>query len=545
MYASHFGLRERPFSLTPDPDYLYLGPGHQEALAHLLYGLRENGGFVLLTGEIGTGKTTLIRALLQQCPADVDIALCLNPRLDPDEFLATLLDELGIPAARETGFKARVDALNRHLLQAHGAGRRTVVILDEAQQLSPAVLEQIRLLTNLETARHKLLRMVLVGQPELRELLARPGLRQLDQRITARCHLAPLDRRQSRDYLRHRLAVAGGRPDLFRAAALRLIHRRAHGLPRLLNVIADRALLGAYARDRARVGPGIARRAAREVLQGANPPRRWPRRLALAGLPLIALTAAGFWQPPPWREIPDAAPEPEPAVARTAVPPPVEAPPPTVPPEPAPPAATPPPAPSLTGRLDRLTRVDALAQLLALWQMPAALATVADPCAALAGQGLRCLQEQADWATLRRYDRPALLTLAATGGERRVLLRRLDGDRATLLLDDAPVEVSREALESVWTGELLLLWRPPVAVGLLQRGSRGEAVRWLRQRLALATGHAADPGPQDRFDVGLERQVRRFQQQAGLQVDGLVGSRTLLLLHNLAPPPATPRLEAS
>ncbi|MBS1247393.1 MAG: hypothetical protein H6R48_182, partial [Proteobacteria bacterium] len=259
MYAPHFGLREPPFAITPDPAYVYLSRHHQEALAHLLYGVGENGGFVQLTGEVGTGKTTLVRTLLEQQLENVDIALCLNPRLTVAELLATVCDELGASYSPEPHtLKALLDALNAHLLQTHAAGRRTVLILDEAQNLSREVLEQIRLLTNLETAKHKLLRIILVGQPELRTLLARPDLRQLAQRITARYHLPPLDRRETAAYIDHRLRVAGGREDLFTWGARRVVYGHSGGIPRLINIICDRALLGAFGQGARRINASLA-----------------------------------------------------------------------------------------------------------------------------------------------------------------------------------------------------------------------------------------------------------------------------------------------
>ena len=210
MYLSHFALREPPFSITPDPRFLYMSARHREALAHLVYGVGQHGGFVQLSGEVGTGKTSVCRCLLEQLPPHVDAALVLNPRLSPVELLATVCDELQIPYAKGTaGPKELVDQLHRHLLDAHGRGRRTVLVIDEAQNLAPEVLEEVRLLTNLETPREKLLQIVLIGQPELVALLAQPKLRQLAQRITARYHLEPLSRVETRAYVRHRLRVAG------------------------------------------------------------------------------------------------------------------------------------------------------------------------------------------------------------------------------------------------------------------------------------------------------------------------------------------------
>ena len=248
MYLAHFGFTEWPFANTPDPRFVYLSPRHEEALAHLLYGVRERGGFVQLTGEVGTGKTTTCRYLLSQLPEGVDVALILNPMLTPEELLATVCEELG--AAYPRGAPTRktyVDALYQHLLAAHGRGRRTVLIIDEAQNLSGGALEQLRLLTNLETATEKLLQIILIGQPELTALLAQPELRQVAQRITARYHLLPFAEKDTRAYVWRRLQIAGQRITLFEPGALHAVHRATRGVPRLINVICDRALLGAFA----------------------------------------------------------------------------------------------------------------------------------------------------------------------------------------------------------------------------------------------------------------------------------------------------------
>lgn len=335
MYAAYFGLREPPFAITPDPTYVYLSRHHQEALAHLLYGAGETGGFVQLTGEVGTGKTTLVRTLLEQRLEKVDIALCLNPRLTVEELLATVCDELG--AAYPPGaitLKPLLDALNAHLLQTHAAGRRTVLIIDEAQNLSREVLEQVRLLTNLETAKDKLLRIILVGQPELRRMLARADLRQLAQRITARYHLPPLDRRETTAYINHRWQVAGGSRDGFTAGALRVVYRRSGGIPRLINILCDRALLGAYSRGERRVTATLVRQAAGEALpdQWIVGNRRWRSGVAL-GIGLAGLTMIGIGLRLPSTAPPGAAdsPPPAPAPAVSSVRDPPQSPPPAAP----------------------------------------------------------------------------------------------------------------------------------------------------------------------------------------------------------------------
>lgn len=275
MYEQFHGLSERPFSITPDPRYLYLSARHAEALAHLLYGVRENGGFTQLTGEVGTGKTMLVRCLLQRLPARTDTAIILDPPGARMEFLQAICRELRVRTPRWANNASTLGAaLNRKLLRTYGGGRRTMLIVDEAQALSPTLLEQVRRLTNLETSRHKLLGIVLVGQPELHETLTRPGLRQLAQRITARCHLGPLSRAETGEYLRHRLEVAGARHRVFSSRAKRLLHRISRGIPRIINVVADRALLGAFVREEHEVGGRLVRLAAREVYGRQGAPAR-------------------------------------------------------------------------------------------------------------------------------------------------------------------------------------------------------------------------------------------------------------------------------
>ncbi len=275
MYEQFHGLSERPFGITPDPRYLYMSGRHAEALAHLLYGVRENGGFTQLTGEAGTGKTLLVRCLLERLPERTETAILLDPPGARLEFLQELCRELRVRTPRWAASPSAVGAaLNRKLLRTYASGRRTVLIVDEAQALQAELLEQVRRLTNLETAHHKLLGIVLVGQPELYETLARPDLRQLAQRITARCHLAPLSRAETGEYLQHRLKVAGASRDVFSSSARRLLHRMSRGIPRIINVVADRALLGAFVRREHEVGSRLVRAAAREVYGRGGAPRR-------------------------------------------------------------------------------------------------------------------------------------------------------------------------------------------------------------------------------------------------------------------------------
>ncbi|MGI9335440.1 MAG: ExeA family protein, partial [Gammaproteobacteria bacterium] len=293
MYLEHFGLSATPFSIAPDPRWLYLSQRHREGLAHLHFGASQSGGFVQLTGEVGTGKTTLCRMLLRQLPDGVNVALILNPPRSVQELLQTLCDELFVDrSGAGDSVKALMDIINTHLLRAHGRGVRTVLIIDEAQNLAPDVLEQVRLLTNLETNERKLLQIFLIGQPELRRVLAAHDMRQIAQRITARCHLEPLDRTGTREYVEHRLTLAGARNPLFTNRALRKVHRLTGGIPRLINTLCDRALLGAFALDRPRVAADVVARAAREL--AGKPPARvsafWAYSGAAAAIAALAVS---------------------------------------------------------------------------------------------------------------------------------------------------------------------------------------------------------------------------------------------------------------
>ena len=269
MYYQYFGLTEAPFSIAVNPRYLFMSPRHRDALAHLLYGVGAGGGFILLTGEVGTGKTTINRCLLEQLPPDTDVAIILNPALNAIELLASACDELGIQYdPQQHTLKTLTDKLHSFLLENHARGRKTVLLIDEAQHLDFDVLEQIRLLTNLETNSEKLLQIILIGQPELAHMLAQPELRQLNQRITARYNLDPLNLEETGAYIQHRLQVAGMSPErvIFTGSVVRGIYKATRGIPRVINVLCDRMLLGAYGRNKSRADHAMLRVAVREVL---------------------------------------------------------------------------------------------------------------------------------------------------------------------------------------------------------------------------------------------------------------------------------------
>lgn len=532
MYLEFYGLKEPPFSITPDPRFVYLSERHRDALAHLLYGISQggSGGFVQLTGEVGTGKTTLSRLLLEQLPENTQVALVLNPHLSPIELLETIGEELHLDlSGRRGSLKGLLDVLNAHLLKAYAEGQRVVLIIDEAQELSRLALEQVRLLTNLETPSQKLLQIVLLGQPELRDLLERPELRQLAQRITARYHLTPLSSEESELYLRHRLAVAGATRFPFTKLALRRLHERSGGVPRLINVIADRALLAGYANDQAQIGERLVERAAGEALSSRI--RRYsPPPALLVGALTLALAALLLWLLP-GRQPPALSPSALPPLADGA------------------PSRTPPPAdgapsrtPALPMTLDAAALRVRIAQagpsalfafnrLLALWSVRAEASDVASAsrCPAVLSSGVFCLRGNANLSKLALLGRPALLRLTADGADAWAVLLGVDALRARLWLAGERVELDRLVVEQHWHGEFISIWRAPAFVELpLRLGDSGAAVDWLRAQLQMDSDPAA-AGPA-LFDTELMLAVKRTQARYGLLADGIVGQETLLAL---------------
>lgn len=475
MYLSFFGLNEKPFAITPDPRYLYLSERHAEALAHLLYGINEAGGFVQLTGEVGTGKTTIVRSLLAQTPKNAEIALILNPRMTAPEFLLTLCEEIGIGVPDEAigSGKDLVDILNDYLLRAHGSGRRVVLVVDEAQNLVPEVLEQVRLLTNLETNTQKLLQIILIGQPELRELLSRNELRQLAQRITGRYHLDPLSQNETIAYVRHRLRVAGATSDIFTPLALGEVYRLSGGVPRVINVICDRALLGAYTQDRHRVTPSLVRDAAAEVFGRRFAPRWLPWAATAATGVALALGVWALWQIAPWsgrsQDAAAAIPAQRPSIKRVQVA--STSPQPGAPAAPiisapaAPAAAASEAAPSvslstlLTQHKAETDPDNAFGKLFTLWKASYVAGNI-DPCTQARRQGLDCLVQRGSFGQLRLYNRPAILLLNDdTGGTHQVVLASLGDERAQIELGGTRREVSIGELSRYWFGDFVMLQR--------------------------------------------------------------------------------------
>ena len=549
MYLTFFGLNEKPFAITPDPRYLYLSERHAEALAHLLYGINEAGGFVQLTGEVGTGKTTIVRSLLAQTPKNAEIALILNPKMTAPEFLLTICEELGIgvPDSALQSLKDLVDILSQYLLRAHANGQRVVLVVDEAQNLAPEVLEQVRLLTNLETNTQKLLQIILIGQPELRELLARNELRQLAQRITGRYHLNPLSREETAAYVLHRLRVAGATTDIFAPGALNEVFRLSQGVPRVINVICDRALLGAYSLDRHRVTAKLVRSAAGEVFGRRFAPNWLPWALTAASAVALAAAMTGVWNY--WSQAHASAPLARTAPAAAAAAAPAAAAEGTAASAAAPAKPAAPPAARLADLLAQHhaeTDTDsAFGKLFGLWgakYQPSGT----DPCTQAGQQGLECVTERGSFGQLRVYNHPAILLLNDPGGaSHQVVLTALDDEQAKLDLG-GPHLVSIGELSRYWLGDFVMLWRPGSSpVKALSAGMRGAQVRWLRQSLQRLHGAASDAAASDVFDADLTTLVRDFQRQHQLTVDGIAGVQTQIALAGALAGPGAPLLSAA
>jgi general secretion pathway protein A len=535
VYTEFFGLNEKPFAITPDPRYLYMSARHTDALAHLLYGISESGGFIQLTGEVGTGKTTLIRSVLEQLPEKADIALILSPQLTTVEFLATIVQELHCPPPTERTVKAYIDVLNAHLMQAHSEGRRVVLIVDEAQTLSPELLEQVRLLTNLETSKQKLLQIILIGQPELRELLDRPEMRQIAQRITGRYHLEPLRKDDTRAYVSHRLRVAGAQSDIFTKRAIDALYKHARGIPRLINVIADRALLAGYTKDQRSVDVKLVAAAADEVFGVRRKATWWPIATTTAGVLAVAFGVTNLRNTPnavePVGEQFLGAPAP---AASPAAELPVEA----VSVAASPPiaAATEPPPPTFAELLAnpqfKLTTDDAIAELLSIWGVPYDEAR-GEPCVQAQERGLRCLfQRRGTLGELRRVNWPTILSLVtADGAEHSVVVTALGYDHARLVANGSTFELPLAELSYYWFGDHLLLWRPGDAPAHdLMPGDNDIGVRWVRDTLATLGGEPVSSGASTLYDDALEQRVRAYQRSHQLTVDGIVGARTQIAM---------------
>jgi len=518
---------------------------------------------VLLTGEVGTGKTTLCRSLIEQLPETVDVALLLNPRLTAMELLAALFDELRISYDPNYTLKDFTDTLSSYLLTAHSVGRHTVLILDEAQNLTSEVLEQVRLLTNLETSSHKLLQIILVGQPELNRLLTHNNLRQLSQRITARYHLLPLSSKDTRAYINHRLAISGAHSPLFTDAAMHLVYRYSGGIPRLINIICDRALLGGYVNNESQIETHVVRKAVQEV-RGDNI-NVFPKRsglmkgLVIAAFLLVALLV-WWWASFKWPFLTNLTPSTNLSlsVESEGIPLPES----TLPHNDLPSNTTvnlplshdedtsPTPSKIITEPknevsiapivsspphlLDILKTTNtelAFITLFKLWGLDYTQLTGDKACQRAATQGLACLLRTGTWDDLRHLNRPAVIELVTDNGQQyHVVVTHLQDENVTLAISENRFKFSTNDVNQYWLGQFLLLWQPPsLPIKMLKVGMTHQAVVWIRKHLNIIEGRS-NSHLFPRFDQALKRRIIAFQRQYNLSPDGIVGEQSLLVL---------------
>lgn len=517
MYREYFGLKEAPFSIAPDPHYFFISEGHREALAHLMYGVNSDSGFVLLTGEVGAGKTTVCRCLLKQIPSNCEVALILNPKVSSLELLASICDEFRIPYPKghET-IKDLVARINEFLIQTSEQGKKAILIIEEAQNLSVEVLEQVRLLTNLETDQRKLLQIIMVGQPELREILAKPELRQLSQRITARYHLGPLRSSEIAAYVDYRLSKAGLlRGQLFPVSLMRTLYDLTGGLPRLINVICDRALLGAYTQGKDSVDKTTLLTAASEVsgklIRGRSNHSVYLWSLAAF---LIVLFLLGSWY---YLHRAKMSPRTGPVVA----------------------SAGPMPSSSTT-QADTLnalaSREVAYLALFSAWGLAFNPKDSLTPCEQALVQGLRCQEGKADEETIRRMNKPILLRLVdSEGKDHYITVTALHGEEATYSSGGTSKTGLMKDITKAWRGDYVLLWRLPREYDdALKPGGSGPFVSWLDRQLALIEGRKQPARTKQVYDREMVQRVKVFQTASGLKADGIVGPTTVghIILRN-------------
>lgn len=566
MFEKHFGLSANPFTIAPNPNYLYLSDQHREALAHLQYGLHENGGFILLTGEVGTGKTTIWRCLAERLSDEVELAVLLNPCLSARELLEAICDEFKIEYDRNSGSKRLTDALNHYLLVCHQHGKRCVLIAEEAQNLSDELLEQLRMLTNLETNEKKLLQIVLIGQPELVEKLEQPHLRQLRQRIIASFHLQPLDADEIKTYVEHRLATAGSVANLFSRDALLRLAKLSGGVPRLINLICERALLGCFSEGRRQVNLKILETAAHEVLgkrrrlfarfakkrlsrpaspQGtrSNSVAWVARASALAAISVLLAGGTIFLLPSieqagtRWANeqgTQAVADNPVAGIDKEVMG--------WEPDGDADKAEPQQPAVVLTG-LDKL-EADSLEHnpytvLFGLWGVEFSDVAEQLPCQFSLKYRLDCWHRRGEINGIKRVNRPAILKLLSSQGKPfyATLTKITAAGALKVNAGGGDIELTEKELVTAWTGEYTLLWRRPSDYrDTLYPGDKSNTVRWIANSLANVSGKQSPVSSSRVYTAALQNQIRSFQGRCGLFVDGLVGKETLIKLNTLLDP---------
>jgi general secretion pathway protein A len=554
MYCDYFGFKLEPFTIAPDPAFLYPSAKHRKALAHLKYGLEREGGFILLTGEVGTGKTTLTRLLLEQTPASFRVAYILNAKLDTRDVLASICDELHIKLERERDLspKSYIDAINANLLETHAQGFKTLVVIEEAQNLGEEVLEMLRLLTNLETNTTKLLHILLVGQPELLELMGRPQLRQLNQRVISRFHLEPLSRSETENYLKHRLRKAGCNRPIFERSAINALHRFSEGVPRKLNLLAERSLLGAYSQDREKVSKPQVVQGNREVF-GENKNTKVLTGWMWGSVMALLLLAFGLVFISEDRDVLES----QQAFNEESLTPEIDA-----NPDSQAPLIEELAAAQIQNTSDDLIELEpqtlveetpmeprvlnAFTGLLSLWRIEAEANDIESLCLAAVENNLRCEEVRTPELTeILEIGRPALIELTARDGASPIL----SGNYLIAKYQDSAVYLSNEQQDFALTtaefenqiiSSLHYLWKPPLGYtdSVRLNNSNWAVLNWLQPRLEQIDSELPHLITGGRYSQPIAEGVAEFQRLHGLQADGVLGRRTLMKFNeveNLVP----------
>ncbi|MBC8380817.1 MAG: general secretion pathway protein A [Porticoccaceae bacterium] len=563
IYLQHFALKREPFSIVPDPDFLYPSQQHRQAVAHLKYGLDREGGFILLTGEVGTGKTTLTRTMLQRIPAHVRVAYVLNSKLNETDLLASICDELAIKLQKSKNLsfsKICIDALNQDLLASHAKGQKTLIVIEEAQNLSADVLETLRLLSNLETNTHKLLHILLVGQPELLEILGQKQLRQLNQRVVSRFHLLPLDQSELSNYINHRLHHAGAAGPIFDQGCIKVLFRLTKGVPRLINLICHQSLLAAYSLGAKSVSPALVKDASVEILSGLDNGKPNTSNKPLIVVLLLVLMMVSVFMLLPRSTLDSlgflvAIDKPNAEIVTSKA-------------ENIISKGTGPTAEDVMEKDNELLVVDdlvadsveqsatlsfiveesiidsgftetsnPLVNLLAVWSIASSEVYSPEAFAGIATTfGLQ--SEKVTPATpwmLSAIDRPGIVVLNENGGLlKSYLLTYIDEDSVTLRIKDGEIDLDLDQFKDRWTGSFLYLWRPHKEFDLLMQGDTDKlAMSWLQEKLSMDDEGIEKVITGGRYTEAVKDQVVGFQRRHGLKADGIVGRQTLMRLNEL------------
>ena len=563
IYLQHFALKREPFSIVPDPDFLYPSQQHRQAVAHLKYGLDREGGFILLTGEVGTGKTTLTRTMLQRIPAHVRVAYVLNSKLNETDLLASICDELAIKLQKSKNLsfsKICIDALNQDLLASHAKGQKTLIVIEEAQNLSADVLETLRLLSNLETNTHKLLHILLVGQPELLEILGQKQLRQLNQRVVSRFHLLPLDQSELSNYINHRLHHAGAAGPIFDQGCIKVLFRLTKGVPRLINLICHQSLLAAYSLGAKSVSPALVKDASVEILSGLDNGKPSTSNKPLIVLLLLVLVMVSVFMFLPRSTLDSlallvAVDKPNAEIVTSKA-------------ENIVSNGTGPTAEDVNENYNELLVVNdlvadsveqsdtlsfiveesiigsgftetsnPLVNLLAAWSIASSEVYSPEAFAGIAttfGLQSEKVTQAAPWM-LNVIDRPGIVVLNENGGLlKSYLLTYIDEDSVTLRIKDGEIDLDLDQFKDRWTGSFLYLWRPHKEFDLLMQGDTDKlAMSWLQEKLSMDDEGIEKVITGGRYTEAVKDQVVGFQRRHGLKADGIVGRQTLMRLNEL------------